>query len=119
MAATVNTPAPKVQLTEKPTEVLFKLFTPKGKDKTPENAKPVITVAPQGNEFAGLSGGIPKWARLFGLDKDGDHVLAEVWKLMYQQADETGKEELVQSIRDMVESINGFLGNTTEETAKS
>lgn len=107
-------PKAQVKVAAKPTNVQFNPdYRAKGMKKD-EPGKPVMAVGPLGVEAAGLAGGLPKWFRLFDLDKDGDPALAGVFQVLYTMADtQEKKDALVQGLGDAVGRINEFLAQVT------
>jgi hypothetical protein len=109
---------PAVKADDKPTVVEYK------PDWTPPSAKngetyPTLSVGvkttykrknSEKEGFAGFQGGIAKWKRILGADKDGDSVLAGIFQIIYaNHCTEAEKAQMIEMFSKSVTQINQFL----------
>jgi len=76
------------------------------------NGKPTVAMAPEGKPFQGLQAGMAKWGRLFGLDKDGDSALLEVFKVVLANAE--NKDKVIEDMGTFVGKVQEYIISLTE-----
>jgi hypothetical protein len=121
--STIKPVAPKAAKgKDLPTGVFFNPSWKPAKAKAEDPTFATLAVGPHDKggepgvmESRGLAGSLPKWVRLFGLDKDGDSVLAGVFGVLYQVAEtDEARKALIDSVGLMVEQVNQFLATVEQ-----
>lgn len=115
---TVETPVAKA---DKPTGIIYNpTYQMKDKAGKPKGDPfPTLAVGPVDSEVnGGFAGNLEKWKRVMGLDKDGDPVIGEIFKVLYMNAKtEEEKEALIDKMAAAFTAMQKFIEEQRAQTA--